>query len=92
MERAHAERAGTGEAGQELMADVKGKMHCRTCDQRVTAVLNRNATQALSSVRYIGHTGRKGGQKVKCPNTTVQFGDRDFPGWAKKAVADLPKG
>lgn len=70
----------------------KGKMHCRTCDQRVTATLNRSMTQKLSSVRYTGHTGRKNDKKVKCPSATVRFGDSDFPSWAKAALSDLPKG
>ncbi len=70
----------------------KGKMHCRTCDQRATATLNMSMTQKLSSVRYTGHTGKKNGKKVKCPGTTVRFGDSDFPSWAKLALSDLPKG
>lgn len=69
----------------------KGKMHCQTCDQRVTATLNMSMTKTLSSVRYTGHTGRKNGQKVKCPSRTVKYGADGFPSWAKSALADLPE-
>ena len=69
------------------MADTKGKMHCRTCAQRVTAKLNVSATQFRSNVFYAGHTGKDAaGKKVKCPGTTVRFSDDDFPGWARDGL------
>jgi len=69
------------------VADVKGKMHCRTCVQRVTAKLNMSTTQFRSSVVYKGHTGKdSAGKKVKCPGTLVRFSDDDFPGWARDAL------
>lgn len=68
-----------------------GKMHCQTCDQRVTARLNMSMTKVLSSVRYTGHTGVKNGKKVSCPSKTVRYGEAGFPSWAKSALSGLPE-
>jgi hypothetical protein len=51
-----------------------------------------NGTRLLSSVFYKGHTNKIDGKKVKCPNTTVRYGDKYFPQWAYRLLADLPLG
>lgn len=69
-----------------------GRMNCIHCGIGVRATLNMNGTRLLSSVFYKGHTNKIDGKKVKCPNTTVRYGDKYFPQWAYRLLADLPLG